>query len=235
MDRINFDYSTKCIPTSSKGNFMKKWIETTISFKDRLRKRAWHFLHPDSQKEHKDAYGFKSRKPAQHIKELEVFENELDNLIAKAEWKTSNDKFQQKLPQDLRNIKQDKRLTVKADKTTNYYKMEAGKYKSLIHANITKDYKKANPKEASNLNKEAKKLAVKLELDDRIDQLAEKEVFLSLQDHKDNFQNKPTCRLISPTKTEIGQISKHILDRAIISIKNKTTVNLWKSTRGVLD
>ncbi|KAJ8025359.1 hypothetical protein HOLleu_32896 [Holothuria leucospilota] len=125
MDRINFDYSTKCIPTSRKGNFMKKWIEKTISFKDRLRKRAWHFLHQDSQNEHKDTYGFKSRKPAPHIKELEVFENELDNLIAKAEWKTSNDKFQQKLHQDLRNIKQDKRLTVKADKTRNYYKMKA--------------------------------------------------------------------------------------------------------------
>ena len=40
----------------------------------------------------------------------------------------------------------------------------------------------------------------------------EKEAFITLKDHKPNFQDHPSCRLINPSKPEIGVISKHILD-----------------------
>ena len=30
--------------------------------------------------------------------------------------------------------------------------------------------------------------------------------------HKPNFENNPTCRLINPSKSEIGRVSKQILD-----------------------
>ena len=56
-----------------------------------------------------------------------------------------------------------------------------------------------------------KSLNLRLNLSNRIDALAAKNAFVTLKDHKPNFQNHPTCRLINPTKSEIGVISKKIL------------------------
>ena len=67
-----------------------------------------------------------------------------------------------------------------------------------------------------------KKIATKLGIDDREDTTASKDTFITLKDHKPNFANKPTCRLINPTKSEIGRISKVTLDR----INSKITKNL---------
>lgn len=33
---------------------------------------------------------------------------------------------------------------------------------------------------------------------------AKRPAFITLEEHKPNFQNRPTCRLINPTKSEIG-------------------------------
>ena len=42
---------------------------------------------------------------------------------------------------------------------------------------------------------------------------AENNCFISLQDHKEHFQNNPTVRLINPAKNELGKRSTVILDR----------------------
>ena len=78
------------------------------------------------------------------------------------------------------------------------------------------------------------RLAERLKLDDRIEKLAKKEAFITLKDHKPNFQDHPTCRLINPSKSEIGVISKHILDEINTSIINGTKINQWKNTSSVL-
>ncbi|CAB4032311.1 Hypothetical predicted protein, partial [Paramuricea clavata] len=57
----------------------------------------------------------------------------------------------------------------------------------------------------------------------------------NLKDHKDNFSSNPTCRLINPTKSEIGKVSKCILDRINKDIINKTGVKQWKSTIDTLN
>ena len=62
----------------------------------------------------------------------------------------------------------------------------------------------------------------------------EKEAFVTLKDHKPNFHNHPTCRLINPTKSEIGAISKHILDDINASVITSTKINQWKNTASVL-
>ena len=55
------------------------------------------------------------------------------------------------------------------------------------------------------------------------------------KDHKPNFANKPTCRLINPTKSEIGKISKNILDRINSTIAKKHNLNQWKNTTAVIN
>jgi len=105
------------------------------------------------------------------------------------------------------------KLLIAADKTTNFYKLEPSKYNDLLEQNITKSCKKVHPNTVRDIHKENKKIATKLGIDDRVDTTAKKDAFITLKDHKSNFANKPTCRLINPTKSEIGKISKEILDR----------------------
>ena len=39
--------------------------------------------------------------------------------------------------------------------------------------------------------------------------------FITLKDHKSNFQNNPTIRLCNPAKNELGRIKKTILDEKL--------------------
>ena len=49
--------------------------------------------------------------------------------------------------------------------------------------------------------------------------------FITLKDNKPNFDNKPTCRLINPTKAEISKISKQILDRINTKVVHTPKLN----------
>ena len=62
------------------------------------------------------------------------------------------------------------------------------------------------------INIEARKIAPKLTIDDRVQQFHKAEVFITVKDHEDNFPNFLTFRLINPFKSEIGKISKSLLD-----------------------
>ena len=47
-----------------------------------------------------------------------------------------------------------------------------------------------------------KKIAERLDLSIRINVTAQREAFVILKDQKENFMNKPICRLINPYKPE---------------------------------
>ena len=44
-----------------------------------------------------------------------------------------------------------------------------------------------------------------------------------------------SCRLMNPSKTDIGKISKQILDKVNTSILEKIKVNQWKNTSSVIE
>ena len=69
---------------------------------------------------------------------------------------------------------------------------------------------------------------------DRINITAEKEAFITLKDHKNNFRNKLRCRLINPCKSEIGKISKLLLENKVDDVKAKTKLNHWRNTGDVI-
>ncbi|XP_022798291.1 ficolin-2-like [Stylophora pistillata] len=112
----------------------------------------------------------------------------------------------------------------------NFYKLESSKYNDLIEKNITKSYKKAQPETTQAIHKQNKDIATKLEIDDRVDTAANRDEFTTLEDHKPNFTNKPTGSLISPTSSEIGKVSKGILDRINSDIAKTSNFNQWKNT-----
>ena len=104
-------------------------------------------------------------------------------------------------------------MCLHADKTTNFYKMDPPSYNQLLQKNITKTYKKISTQIVSSIENRSKNNANKLNLTDRINTTSEREPFITLKDHKPNFENNPTCRLINPRKSEIGKVSQQILDR----------------------
>ena len=63
----------------------------------------------------------------------------------------------------------------------------------------------------------------------------ESNCFFTLKDHKENFQNNPTVRLINPAKNDIGRISKVILDKINSSLIKQLKVNQWKNTQNVIE
>ena len=77
---------------------------------------------------------------------------------------------------------------------------------------MTKAYKKTNKDIPDSITSVDKKIAEDLKLDDRVETSASREAFITLKDHKPDFINNPTSRLLNPTKSEIGIISKNIFD-----------------------
>ena len=59
---------------------------------------------------------------------------------------------------------------------------------------------------------EAKNIAKTIRLSDKIEWLAKTPAFITLKDHKDNFQSSLHCRLINSSKSELGKVSKSILE-----------------------
>ena len=57
---------------------------------------------------------------------------------------------------------------------------------------------------------------------------------ITLKDHKINFINHPTTRLINPANNETGRISKEILDRINSLVCSNLKVNEWKNTSSVI-
>ena len=115
----------------------------------------------------------------------------------------------------------------------NVYKLDAPEYNQLLNDNVTKTYQKANVKQISDINDEARSISKAFNIDDRVESMALKEAFITLKGHKDNFANRSTCRLINPLKTEVGGISKQILEEINRELVNATKVNQWKNTSSV--
>ena len=113
--------------------------------------------------------------------------------------------------------------------------MKPQDHEKLIMENITKTYQKAPDKFEKTVNMEAKNITKSCELAEKIDHLPRPETFVTLKDHKDNFYNKPSCRLINPTKNELGKISKKTIEQINQGILKKIDVNQWKSTSNVIN
>ena len=60
---------------------------------------------------------------------------------------------------------------------------------------------------------EAKHIAKKQELSDRIEHLARNPAFITLEDHKENFNSKLSCCPINPSKSKLGKVSKQNLEK----------------------
>ena len=185
------------------------------------------------ESDNKETYGFKSRKCPNGIDELSKFEDDLMLMIKNIEFRNVSNTFQDQLRNDISEIRNTEKVIRRADKTPNLYKMEKDDYNKYLTENITKTYKKSDMNKVNKLNLEAKKID-KLSISDRVDRLQNNEAYITIKDHKKNFQTNPTFRLINPSKTNIGKISKKILDEINEKITSSIGVNQWKNSNAVI-
>ena len=55
--------------------------------------------------------------------------------------------------------------------------------------------------------------------------MKESEAYITVKDLKENFPHKPSFRLINPSKSELGKVSKRVLDNINKYIIEHTKVN----------
>ena len=202
-----------------------------------MRRMRWKAIFFENEKAgaSKITYGFKTNKAPDKMELLNPFENDLYNLISNIQFNPRRNTFQRQLACDVKEISTSKNVLVSADKSTNLYSMSRESYKKLLNDNITKNYKKSCDDTKNKIDREGKGIASKLELDDRMEIYAEREAFITLKDHKENFQSKPTCRLINPAKTEIGIVSKQLVEKINRNVRESTNLHQWKNTQAVID
>ena len=156
-------------------------------------------------------------------------------MTKNVEFRNINNTFQEKLNNNIKELRESDKVFVSVDKSLYIYKMEKDEYKKLLFENITKTYKKTTEEKLKTINKGAKTIARKLELDDRVEKVQESQCYITVKDHKEDFPYKILCRLLNPSKSDIGKISKMIIDKINKLLVVSTQVNQCKNTHSVTD
>jgi hypothetical protein len=234
MEKLNIKYSNKNIPIPTKTAYKLQLINKTESVIKRMRWKTLQFL-GKLNNTGKETYGFRSHKCPPSIDELAEFEKDMMIMIKNVEFRELQNDFQDKLKSDIELIKSTKHIIVPADKSTNLYKFDKETYKKHLSNNITNTYKKANRNKVYEINLEAKEITETLSIDDRVQRMQESEAFITIKDHKEDFLHRPSFRLLNPSKTEIGKISKSLLDKINKNIVNTSKICQWKNTSSVID
>ena len=235
MEQINFGTSMKNIAIGDKKEYEIKLIQSINRVMNIIRWRTHWALNPKIKGEAKETFGFNSAKPPPYVEELKELQERLCELVRNIQFRDQvRNHFQDGLRRDIKNLKKDDKVYMSADKTDNHYKVDPMVFEKMLENSITGDYRKAETNKFSDIESEAVIIADKLELADRIFRTKLKPANITLKDHKINFSNNPTCRLLNPTKTELGKISKQILSRVIKIIRIKTKFNQWPNTNAVI-
>ena len=241
--QVSFSYSMKNIPIPPASTYKKRLIEKVESVIKRMRWKAFFFLkavddeekEPAKNKSKENMFGFKSRKCPPQIEELKSFEDDMLQMTENVRSRKVTDQFQTTLSKDIKKIKNATKMLIPADKTRNFYEIDHALYEKLLRQNITKNYQTTSAATVNKINAEAQAIAAELEIDDRMETMAMKQAFITLKDHKTNFENNLPCRLINPAKSETGLVSKIILDRINNAVRAATAVNQWRSSTAVLE
>ena len=182
-------------------------------------------FHTNRSEDTQETYDLKSLNCPPKIKEMVPFEKDLWNLVNKLKFRKIKSNFQRQLNEDIRVIKRSNKILVLADKTSNIYKLDTDEYKKLTTEAVTSTYKKVPDKINDKINTEGKRIMENKTALNRMFINGKNNCFITLKDHKENFLNNPKTRLLNPAKNELGRISKAILDKINLNLRNTTKAN----------
>ena len=104
-----------------------------------MRRKALEFLGKLNSNNNTETYSFKSIKCSPAVKELSNFDNDPLLMIRNVEFKKINNIFQEKLSNDIKQIKNSNKVFVSADKSRHGNKLDQNEYKTAIrtyHKNV---------------------------------------------------------------------------------------------------
>ena len=242
MERVNLGYSVKNIPTPSERTYKKQLVESIEAVIKRMRWKAI-FFDPEQdattriteETQEIETYGLKTARCPAQVNSMKKFEADLIHIADNITFRRGSNDLQKRMKKDMKDMRDSNKTLTPADKTTNLYRLSKEQYNHLKTNAITTTYKKGSAKLKDKVDKAGVKYARKAGVLDRIQTNGTNQCFVTLKDHKDNFENNPKTRLINPAKNEIGRISKVILDKINKLLKQKLGVNQWKNTASVLN
>ena len=126
-------------------------------------------------------------------------------------------------------------MLIPTPKSRNIFIIQKDDYNKYVRDYVTQTYKCSTANRVKNINYKAKLLAEKLAIDDRIEKMEETEAYITVKDHKDGFPHKLSFCLIKPSKSDIGKISKKLLEKIKKIVILNTNVNQSKNTTTVID
>ena len=228
---LDLDYSTKNIPYPSLDSYVKILTSKTVEFIKRLRWKAFFYNKgTGGDSERAEKYGFKSQRSPPADLNLRKFEDGLFEIIRTLKFRNVTNEFQDKMQRDIRRIRNSKKVFVKADKSKHIYEVPVPEYRKIIRDNVTRNYQRDDADTVDQINRDIYTTTCKLGIHDRVNRLEEKQCYVLLKDHKPDFLERLPARLINPAKTELGRVSKSILQRLVEDLSRKLHLNLWIST-----
>ena len=136
-------------------------------------------------------------------------------MIKNTKFRKINNEFQTKSSKDIKKIKNSKKIFINVDKSHNTYEITKEEYEKYLLKNISKIHKRTPRSKSDKINIEAKNIVIKLGIEDRVERLSEGNTYINVKDHREEFPEKASFRLVNPSRSEIGKISKIILDKVI--------------------
>ena len=168
-------------------------------------------------------------------KALYAFESDLFSLINSISFKRRCNDFQRTLKKDICLIKRSNKIILFSDKTNNLYKIEPKDYHKLLIDNVTRDYTLCDHNTVNTINNEAQDIITTGSIKGKIPKLDNSKAYITIKDHKEDFPHSLKCRLINPSKSHIGKLSKGILDNINKRVREQSGLTQWKNTAEVLN
>ena len=228
--------SAKNIPIASKKEYLEMIIQAMEKFNANLSWYVFFKLNPHIVGKGIETFGFRSTRAPPRLKELRDFEKDLVKLVQNVKFRKRSNHFLKALNIEAKRISAQKDLIVSADKTSNRYLVPPEKYLNLLDREVQKNYKKVDPENVKHVEGEHTKAAADLKIADRMFVTTPREAYITLKDHKEDFQENPKVRLINATKPDLGKVAKKILENVINEVKEKNkSLMLATDTKNVLE
>ena len=242
LEKISLPYSKKDIGLPSKFQYQKRLTYAIEKFCRNLGWTVFFLMHPDEKDDNIRWFGFKSGRapPPEAQKEIEPFVQELTSIVGSIKFdKKYSNPHQKRLRAAVSTIRKCEKVIVAGDKTRNFYAMEKRDYNQLLQNKITEDYKVVSQQDVDRTNDKSFDIATKLGLADKMEVYPENPCFLTLKDTKDNFNTKSNttkpARLINAAKTDVGRVSRILLQEINAKIRLMLGLNQWQSSKDAIE
>ena len=113
--------------------------------------------------------------------------------------------------------------------------MGEGGYQEILKNKITDNYKIDYNNTIDQINNDTCSFASKLHIDDKLGKFKKKDAYILFKDHKPNFENNLQSRQINPSKTELGNVSKNIIQNIVTNVEKAYYSNLWKNSYDTIE